>query len=304
MSQADADHQHHDEHVAHHFESAGQQVSSGKLGMWVFLATEILMFGGLFVLYAVYRHNNPETFEYGHLLLETKWGAINTLVLIASSFTMAWGVRTAQLNKRKATSVLLTLTLLGGLGFMCIKYIEYSGKFSHGTGPGKFFDVVAYEKYYNKHQADHAHDHDAKGEAHDEPAEPAPVLHGTTRAAAIAPAVNFHSDIADPAAGPAGLVKLDPPKPKGFHIPWVHDKPTPAQVVQSRNFVDIYFAMTGLHGIHVLVGMGLIGWILSRNMRGHFSSKNYMAVDLVGLYWHLVDLIWIFLFPLLYLIHT
>ena len=147
--------------MAHHFESAGQQTASGKLGMWVFLATEILTFGGLFCAHAVYRKNHPETFEFGHLLLETKWGAINTVILIASSFTMAWGVRTAQLNRRTATSVLLTLTLLGGLGFMCIKYIEYSGTFSHGTGPGKFFDVVAYEAYYQKHHGHDDHDEEA-----------------------------------------------------------------------------------------------------------------------------------------------
>src|SRR5215213_8559310 len=105
---------HHDRapHVAHHFESAEQQYASAKMGMWVFLATELLMFGGLFCAYAVYRHNHPEVFEYAHHYLDKKWGAINTVVLIASSLTMAWGVRMAQLGRRRGLAVCLLLTLL------------------------------------------------------------------------------------------------------------------------------------------------------------------------------------------------
>src|SRR6476620_11380385 len=116
---------HHDPHLAHHFDTPEQQFASGKLGMWVFLATELLMFGGLFCAYSVYRHNHPEIFEFGHQYLDKKLGAINTIVLITSSLTMAWGVRAAQMGRNKVLAFCLILTLLGGAGFMCIKTIEY-----------------------------------------------------------------------------------------------------------------------------------------------------------------------------------
>ncbi|MEL7088146.1 MAG: cytochrome c oxidase subunit 3, partial [Planctomycetota bacterium] len=126
----------HPEHLAHHFETSEQQMESGKLGMWVFLATEILMFGGLFCAYAVYRANNPDVFLFAHKALDTKWGAINTIVLLASSFTMAWGVRCAQLGQKKLLISMLALTLLGGFGFMAIKTVEYKSKWDHDLWVG------------------------------------------------------------------------------------------------------------------------------------------------------------------------
>jgi cytochrome c oxidase subunit III len=127
----------HDPHLAHHFDTPEQQIASGKLGMWVFLATEILMFGGLFCAYAVYRHNHPEVFEAAHKQLDKTWGAINTIVLITSSLTMAWGVRLAQLGRNKGLIITLILTLLGGFGFMMIKSVEYKTKWEHGLGVGQ-----------------------------------------------------------------------------------------------------------------------------------------------------------------------
>ncbi len=121
----------HPAYLAHHFETPEQQMESSKLGMWVFLATEILMFGGLFCAYAVYRANNPDVFLFAHKALDTFWGAVNTAVLLASSFTMAWGVRAAQLGQKGLLVVLLCFTLLGGMGFMTIKTIEYKGKWDH-----------------------------------------------------------------------------------------------------------------------------------------------------------------------------
>src|SRR3954462_13205538 len=115
---------HHDPHLAHHFDTPDQQYTSGKLGMWMFLGTEVLMFGGLFCAYSVYRHNHPEVFIYAHTYLDKTWGTINTIVLITSSLTMAWGVRMAQLGARRSLIFCLALTLLGGLGFMVIKTIE------------------------------------------------------------------------------------------------------------------------------------------------------------------------------------
>src|SRR5580700_5191590 len=121
----------HDPHLAHHFDTPDQQFQTGKLAMWVFLATEILMFGGLFCAYAVYRHNHPEVFEFAHQYLDRTLGATNTIVLIASSFTMAWAVRCSQLGYQKALRILLALTFLGGVGFMGIKTIEYEAKWKH-----------------------------------------------------------------------------------------------------------------------------------------------------------------------------
>lgn len=340
MSQATAmsqDDHGHDPHVAHHFESAEQQYASGKLGMWVFLATEILMFGGLFCGYAVWRHNDPESFIYGHRLLDTQMGAINTVILIASSFTMAWGVRAAQLGQKRLLTALLALTLLGGCGFMVVKYFEYESKFDHGLGPGELFNEkkVAHWLEHSDHGATADAEHiGATGLEHDEQevlghrspdnadqAQAESPTEGTSSGAGAeaptgdntaeadgAPAApqgpTFGSNIAPPGQAPGGLaVRL--PDEGDFHRAHRpgHDVITMAEVQASRKFLDVYFLMTGLHGIHVLVGMGLITWIFIRALGGMFGPHRFAAVDNVGLYWHLVDLIWIFLFPLLYLIH-
>lgn len=258
------DHGHHDPNLAHHFETMEQQIRSAKLGMWVFLATEILMFGGLFAAYAIWRRYYTVQFDIGHVYLSTTLGGINTAVLILSSFTMAWAVRTAMLGKTKATSILLALTFMGGVGFMVIKSIEYSGKFSHGMGPGA--------AYYH---------------APEEALEKLEAAGWTPEQIAAAGEKTL-----DPAA------RYDVKFPEGYYF-----KHTPAQLKAAQGFFSIYYAMTGLHGLHVLIGMGLIAWIFVRNLRGAFSPAYNFPVDLVGLYWHLVDLIWIFLFPLLYLIH-
>ncbi|RYZ64252.1 MAG: hypothetical protein EOP08_09365, partial [Proteobacteria bacterium] len=131
-------HAHHDPYLAHHFDTPAQQFSTGKLGMWTFLATEVLMFGGLFCAYAVYRSNHPEVYLWAHRALDAKWGMINTIVLLASSFTMAWGVRAAQLNQKGLLQIMLALTFLGGVGFMCIKAVEYDAKWKHYLFPGEF----------------------------------------------------------------------------------------------------------------------------------------------------------------------
>ncbi len=304
----------HDPDVAHHFESAEQQFDSGKLGMWTFLATEVLMFGGLFCGYAVWRSNDPASFEYGHRLLDSTMGGINTVVLITSSLTMAWAVRAAQLGQRRALTILLALTLLGGFGFMGIKYMEYSAKFAHGTGPGNWFldgREIDGEKIPDKISEYFGHGHaDALGHtgpggqgghadgggaaaANDAPA-PAP-------ASPLAAINEARTALVDPGRSPPGLAPLDADTSTPAAQAGGHDL-TPAQVKLSRNFIDVYFLMTGLHGVHVLVGMGLIAWLLVRAARGAFGPTRFAAVDNVGLYWHLVDLIWIFLFPLLYLI--
>ena len=292
----------HPAHLQHHFDTPLQQFDSAKLGMWLFLATEILLFGGLFVAYAIYRANHPEIFSWAHHLLDTKLGAINTVVLLTSSLTMAWGVRAAQLGQRKLLILLLCLTLLGGFGFLGIKYVEYSSKYKHGLLWGKAYEPD--QHYLAEHfglpmqEGEHG---DTAGDAHDaaEPhAEPGetPSSFAPEATASGASEEEFKIDrstIGDAASGPAGRAAPDSgdahevlPQPQNVHI-----------------FFSIYFLMTGLHGIHVILGMAIIAWLLRRAVRGDFSPSYFTPVDLGGLYWHLVDLIWIFLFPLLYLIH-
>lgn len=377
-----ADSHAHNPHLAHHFDTVQQQFASAKLGMWVFLATEILMFGGLFCAYAFYRGNHPDLYEFAHYFLDTNLGFINTIILLASSFTMAWGVRAAMLGQQKLLQILLALTLCGGVGFMVIKTFEYASKYNHGLwfGPSNAFyydeankdpnapsahmnpedlqHALDYrdKKVHGKGGGDHkAHDgkhdekHDAKhGSEHD--AAHADSTHGEKPEAAHADASDAsHSDAATEApqaldvsstdteakaaaearanwpgapnstdvyagsavaAGPSGIAESfyeDPEATKltasAGHKAVPFNELPPKDQERAHLFFQIYFLMTGLHGLHVMIGMGLIAWIWYRAAKGAFGPENFTAVDLVGLYWHLVDLIWIFLFPLLYLIH-
>ncbi len=221
--------------LAMHFYSMEQQYGAGKLGMWLFIASEFLFFTGLFTAYAVFRGNHTEMFHHAQYFLDWKMGGTNTLVLITSSLTAAWSVRCAQKEQRTGLIVSILVTLACAAAFMVIKYFEYSHKLHIGVGWGKAFDV------------------------------------------------------ADPAHMPQALIDLG-----------VTNAQLQAENIGS--FFAIYFCMTGLHGIHVLVGMGLYTWLLIRAFRGDFNRNYYGAVDNVALYWHVVDIIWIFLFPLLYLI--
>jgi cytochrome c oxidase subunit III len=226
--------------LAGHFASLQQQFASGKLGMWIFLLTEILLFGVLFCAYAVFRANHPEVFVYADRFLDKNLGAINTAVLIFSSLTMALAVRCAQCDQRRGLIVCLVITLFCACGFLGIKYVEYKAKWEHG---------LLWASQYKPTE-------EALDSLQTHPAEPG--------------------------------------------------RPAADLAIQPRNvgvFFSIYFLMTGLHAIHVLAGMAAICWILSRAVRGDFSSRYFGPVDFVGLYWHLVDMIWIYLFPLLYLIH-
>ena len=299
----DADHNHHDPNLAHHFDTPEQQAQTGKLGMWVFLGTEILMFGGLFCAYSVYRHNHPEVFEYAHQYLNKMWGAINTLVLITSSLTMAWGVRAAQLGQKKTLIFMLVLTLLGAAAFMVIKTIEYRAK----------WDEKIFIGHGNEFYADAA---ETKNKASVEGLEEE-VLHANPGAKAALPVLtkvtpepadpNFggpdQAKIVPPNVTPAGMAATEHVKAAAAEGPLTYEQLDPIAKHRVYTFFAIYFCMTGLHGVHVLVGMGLISWIAIRAGRNEFGPAYFTPVDLVGLYWHLVDLIWIFLFPLLYLIH-
>lgn len=206
--------------VASHFRDAGHQYASNKEGIWLFMVTEILMFGGLFVGYIIFHSIYPEMFAEGAESLNWKMGFINTLVLIFSSFTMALGIYFNQVGQPKKATWALAVTLLCGAIFLVIKYFEYTHKFHLGLFPGRMLHMT----------------------------EGTPV----------------HENL--------GM------------------------------YFGFYYCMTGLHGIHVVLGMGLIAWVMFRNIRGDFNPNYYTPVEGVGIFWHIVDLIWIFLFPLLYLV--
>jgi len=380
----------HSPHLAHHFDTMEQQYDSGKLGMWVFLATELLMFGGLFCAYSVYRANHPEVFLYAHSYLSTMWGAINTTVLLASSLTMAWAVRCSQLNQQKALVALLLATLVGGAGFMCIKALEYNHKFEIDLGPGR----------YNQYNVDYKGNEEFPGMTNSEGMKALleqekafaphqlPIVAPASQPSRAGLYFDPNSTGADKAlitprySADAALsesqipqtsdhIGAKKPGPESESVDEEHDKGIQFVDMNSNlsrqrvnTFFGIYYCMTGLHGIHVIVGMSLIFWIMWRAAtsaqrvwmpplpvlavggymifiwaishvtgflyvgipllivgllwmvlrfvtakrsgpvtEGEFSDAYFVPVDLVGLYWHLVDLIWIFLFPLLYLIH-
>lgn len=204
--------------LGHHFSSLGRQNEAMRLGMWLFLATEILLFAGLFVGYAVYRFQFPLAFAEASRHLNLTAGTVNTVVLITSSFTVALALHFARGDHPRAAAVCLVLTILMALGFLGIKAIEYSEHFHEHALPGKFYAF------------------------------------------------------------------------KEVTIPG------------AAMFYSLYFLMTGLHGLHVVVGMSVLGWILWRTLQGRYSSRYSTGLELGALYWHLVDLVWIFLYPLLYLI--
>jgi cytochrome c oxidase subunit 3 len=314
MSQVTADHTHahhdHPPHLAHHFDSPAQQYASAKLGMWVFLGTELLMFGGLFCAYGVYRYSHPEVFVFAHQALDPFLGGVNTMVLITSSLTMAMAVHFAQRGLTRPLVICLALSILGGAGFMGIKFVEYKAKWEHHLFPGEYnvFNPEFAHKDEVPKPMDLSHGHETEVPAPHEPKKgatqpasapivvpPAPLypdpLAGTNDEPKIKP--NF--------ADPAGLTVAHQTAPMRHHPTLNQLSALDQQRVNT--FFSIYFCMTGLHGLHVLIGMGLILWVLIRAAKGVFGPGYFTPVDLVGLYWHLVDLIWIFLFPLLYLIH-
>jgi cytochrome c oxidase subunit 3 len=209
--------------LRHHFEDMEQQHEAGSLGMWAFLVTEIMFFGGIFAAYVIYRTLYLPGFEGGSRLLDIKLGATNTAVLIGSSLTMVLAVHSAQTGKRKLLVAFLILTMVLGAVFLGIKYVEWSTDWTKGLVPGLHWG-------------------------------PTEEIHGNP---------------------PLGSVEM---------------------------FFCFYFIMTGLHAAHMIIGFGILTVIAIMSWRGRFSPEYNAPVEVSGLYWHFVDIIWIFLFPLLYLI--
>jgi cytochrome c oxidase subunit III len=275
--------------LAMHFDNLNQQFQSGKLGMWLFLGQELLFFAGLFTAYAVYRGNNPEMFYNAHYFLDWKLGGVNTLVLLFSSLTAAWSVRCAQLEQRRGLIITLVLTLLCACAFMGIKYVEYADKIKNNVVWGAGFaapdgELILRELEY---------------EGYDTTGLTAASFNGLHDRG-----FNVPQSLVDAGVTADRLRALDE---ASFKMPAALEEAgyTRQDLREMRLgvFFAIYFCMTGLHGLHVLVGIGLYIWLLVRVFKGHFNRRHYGAVDNVALYWHIVDIIWIFLFPLLYLIH-
>ena len=287
-------------HLAHHFDTPQQQFDAGKLGIWLFLLTEVLFFAGLFCAYTVYRSMHPEVFVYAHYFLDTKLGALNTCVLLISSLTAAWAVRNAQLAEKKMLMINIVVTIGCAFTFMCVKYVEYSHKYHDGLLPGRSFQpkeqIWELKTFRDKHPE--AAEYAEKLAKLDEK-KAAPAVAGAAAPPAGGKPAEHGEVIERPteeelepllAAGLVGPRSLDP----SAHI----SRPRMAHV-----FFGIYFFMTGLHGFHVLIGIGIWVWMLLKAAKGQFGPTYFGPIDFTALYWHLVDLIWIYLFPLLYLIH-
>ena len=210
----------HDPYLKHHFATAEQQMDADVLGMWTFLITEVLFFGGMFAAYAVYRNMYYDAFASTSKYMDVTLGATNTVVLICSSLTMALAVRAAQLSQRTQLIRCLFLTMLFGTIFLGVKAFEYHSKYVEHLIPGLGFQ---YEQ-----------------------------------------------------------------APQFLH--------------NAQILFLLYFAMTGMHALHMIIGLGLLTYLVVRSYKSEFSSAYFTPVEMIGLYWHFVDVVWIFLFPLLYLI--
>ena len=242
--------------LAHQFDSMEQQQDASTFGMWVFLLTEIMMFGGLFTAYLIYRIKYYPAFVAGSTSISVSWGFANTLVLIGSSFTMAMAVWSAQTGRKKGQIWFLIGTMILGAAFLGVKAKEYYDKWDecHIPGLGAGHQIIG--KPFNTWGGCSATD---------------PKL----------------GNIADE------IREKNPNEPETSAI---------QTAKQTEIFFSFYFAMTGLHAFHMIIGLGLLLWLLLRASRGEFNGTYYTPVELGGLYWHFVDIVWIFLFPLLYLI--
>ena len=233
------------------YQTLEQQKESATLGMWIFLSTEILFFGGLFLTYTINRHTYADVFAFSSRTIKLSWGAINTVVLIGSSLTVAMSVWAAQVGKKALVSLFLILTLLLGSVFLFIKGIEYHAKYVEHHIPGLNFDM-----YYCTN---------------------------------------------NPAACDLSGDALEREK-KELQEAEVHSGSQVAVNAHSQLFFSLYFGMTGLHALHMIVGAGLLIWLIKESFKGRFTPAYNTPVENIGLYWHFVDIVWIFLFPLLYLI--
>lgn len=371
-TELDASHNHshgHDDHghdhdhpawLAHHFDDAEQQFDSGKLGIWLFLITEVLFFSGMFCAYAMYRSLHPEIWTFSSQFLNETLGAINTGVLLFSSLTMAWAVRCAMLGQNRGVVACTGMTIACAAIFLGVKAVEYSHKIDLGLLPAGFYvPQVAHPEHHeglskwliyfmivpglflvvltawygqavatanavqkqiagplsvsalcfflgvglglylesgeaaehgDKAHAAAADSHDAahtEGDHAHEEAHASDAAHEPKDAATPAATESASTDSQADASHAADNEIISPDV----------NKPNAAGL-----FFSIYYCMTGVHAIHIIAGILVLTWVLVKAAQGQFHSEYFGPVDYVGLYWHLVDFIWIYLFPLLYLI--
>ena len=279
----------HEPGLQHQFEDMQQQEESVSIGMWMFLVQEIMFFGGLFTAYLVFRSRYPMAFAAGSNHLDAFWGGLNTLVLIVSSLTMALTVYYAQKNNRNMQVIMILLTMLFGATFLGVKAIEYTDKYNHGLVP-----VVGWNKRIPQ-PAGESHaaakpcwevDHNAPAEEHPNPRGEFQFADCSLVKLAMGDSPDANFLTASERVGYFSNSQIDGNK--------FRDK--------VRIFYYLYFVMTGLHALHMVIGLGLMTWLLITAWRGRYNEDYYMPVEMSGLYWHFVDIVWIFLFPLLYLL--
>lgn len=378
-TELDATHNHshgHDDHghdhdhpawLAHHFDDAEQQFDSGKLGIWLFLITEVLFFSGMFCAYAMYRSLHPEIWTFASQFLNETLGAINTGVLLFSSLTMAWAVRCAMLGQNRGVVACTGMTIACAAIFLGVKAVEYSHKIDLGLLPAGFYVpqvahpehheglskwliyfmivpgllLVVFTAWYGQavatgnavqkqiagplsvsalcfflgvglgmylesgEAAEHGDTHAAAGESHSAGHSDGDHAHADAKHGDDAHDDASHGDKAD---GTAVAAVADASHGESTHGDSTHTaaneiiSPEVNKANAAGLFFSIYYCMTGVHAIHIIAGMFVLAWILVKAAQGQFHSEYFGPVDYVGLYWHLVDFIWIYLFPLLYLI--
>jgi len=274
----------HEPGLQHQFEDMGQQEESVSIGMWMFLVQEIMFFGGLFTAYLVFRSRYPMAFAAGSNHLDAFWGGLNTLVLIVSSLTMALTVYYAQKSNRNMQVILIVLTMFFGAVFLGVKAIEYTDKYNHGLVPVAGLNKRIKEDPNAHHETKPCWDVD-----HNAPV----VEHPNPRGEFLWTDCSLAKQAED------GKF-LTASERVGYYSNGVIDANKFRDKV--RIFYFIYFVMTGLHALHMIVGLGLMTWLLWTAWRGNYTADYYMPVEMSGLYWHFVDIVWIFLFPLLYLL--
>lgn len=295
------DHHYHPPGLAHQFEDMKQQEESNLIGMWMFLAQEIMFFGGMFLVYLLFRSKYPMAFAAGSNHLDAFLGGANTLVLIVSSLTMALTVYYAQKSNRMMQVIMIILTMIFGAAFLGVKAVEYTDKYSHGlvpyanwnkrtakTAEGAHSETKEVKKFYASAAA--APGESAKHEYHN-PTGEFQWTNWNESDPLIKLAVDNNYLTADEKLGyfttnAQGEREFSQEKFTG----------------KIRIFFWIYFAMTGLHAIHMIIGLGMMAWLLWKAWQGTYSAEFYSPVEIAGLYWHFVDIVWIFLFPLLYLL--
>lgn len=294
-------HDYHQPGLQHQFEDMKQQEESNSIGMWMFLAQEIMFFGGLFTAYLIFRSKYPMAFAAASNHLDAFWGATNTVILLVSSLTMALAVFYAQKGNRNMQVIMIILTMIFGTGFLGVKAIEYTDKYNHGLIPFANWNKKTHAKAEDKKEVKHFFS-SSEGAAKTDG--------GHVEHEYINPTGKFQWNSweeSDPLIKHAEQQNFLTKAEKIGYYDGDYDKGT--AVFNKDKFTGrvqiffwIYFAMTGLHALHMIIGLGIMTWLLIMAWRNTYSADYYSPVEICGLYWHFVDIVWIFLFPLLYLL--